>query len=120
MRRSWLICGIMILSGCDGIMWPGMACTTEARPGLSVTVLDASTGLLLTGGSVIAREGAYADTARSFIPASYPLAYERPGKYDVSVDVPGFQLWSKSGVAVRRDGCHVVTVQLDARLISQK
>ena len=44
------------------------------------------------------------------------LAYEREGTYAVTVSKSGYKAWTASGVRVIRDGCHVRTVKLNARL----
>lgn len=98
---------------------PPTACTAEARPGLSVTVRDAVTGLAVNDSVlVIARDGAYADTARGALLANgvYSLVYERAGRYEVTVAHAGYALWRRAGVEVTAGACHVVTVQLLALL----
>ena len=72
---------------------------------------------------VIARDGAFADTVVGGIPdpsgAAFALAVERPGSYVVTVEAPGYRVWSRSGVEVTRSSkkCHQIqTVTLLARL----
>jgi hypothetical protein len=102
----------------------GTVCTEEARPGLMVALADSLTGVTtgFTNVAIIAREGAYADSA---VMATYPqppstggvaLAYERRGTYDVSVRADGYATWTRTGVIVTGDVCHVATVALTARL----
>ena len=43
-------------------------------------------------------------------------AYERAGSYSVLVLKDGYVPWSRSGVRVFEDKCHVITVSLEARL----
>ena len=98
---------------------PPLACTEEARPGLSVTVRDSVTsGTLADGVEVVAAEGAFADTARASLLGSgvYSLVYERAGTYDVTVSHPAYQTWRLSAVVVTADQCHVRTVSVLARL----
>ena len=102
----------------------GVACTEEARPALMVALADSLTGA--TGGftavTIRAMDGACAD---SIVMATYPdqfngpvaLAYERRGTYTVSVSANGYATWSKAGVVVSGDQCHVSTVSLTARLV---
>ncbi len=92
----------------------GVACTLEARPGLSVTVRDLTTGASVSGETqVIARDGAYADTAdAAFLGMAYSLAYERPGTYEVTVINPAYNTWRQAGVRVTADQCHVQTVSI--------
>lgn len=106
-------------AGCDGNGVTGVACTQEARPGLAVTVRDPA-GEAVTGALVVAREGAYADTARWMAVVSagavYSLAYERAGTYVVRVERAGYQPWEQARVRVTADECHVRTVALTAAL----
>jgi len=96
-----------------------VVCTAEARSGLVVTVRDSVSGSPVTNGAeVVAREGAYADTARASLISSgvYSLAVERAGTYEVTVDHPAYRQWRRVGVTVTRDECHVQTVNLLARV----
>ncbi len=95
------------------------ACTMEARPGILLTVQDSLTGVPVSGPLLaIAREGAYADTSRYDYPI-VALAYERAGHYDVTVSATGYRLWTRSGVEVKDDGCHVETAHVMAWLQRQ-
>lgn len=79
-----------------------------------------SGALTAAGATVIARDGAYADSAT--VPAdgsnSTPvgLAGERAGTYSITVRKAGYQTWSKGGVLVTKDVCHVIPVQVTAKL----
>jgi hypothetical protein len=103
----------------------GLACTEEARPALMVGLTDSLSGATtgFTGVTIVATEGAYAD---SIVMPVYPadpyngpvaLAYERRGTYTVSVRANGYVTWTRSGVVVSGDQCHVTTVSLTARLV---
>lgn len=101
-----------------------VVCTEEARPALMVGITDSLTGATsgFTGVTIRAIEGAYAD---SVVMPMYPdqfngpvaLAYERRGTYTVSVSASGYATWSKTGVVVDGDQCHVSTVSVTARLV---
>jgi hypothetical protein len=100
---------------------PGVICTMEARPALQVS-LEGENGAplpTLDGVKVIARSGAYADTA-VVLPGmtSFSLAHERPGTYEIEIRAPGYTTALLSGVDVGRtsDGCPVATRQLTAQL----
>jgi hypothetical protein len=116
MRQAGWLAGL-VLAGCaDNNL---LACTEEARPGLSVTVRDSVTGGVVTQNvRVVARDGAHADTATWSVPGSgvHSLAYERAGIYEVTVEHPSYLVWRRSGVEVIADQCHVQTVSLVARL----
>jgi hypothetical protein len=111
---------LFALSGC-GLLDP-VACTQEARPGISLVVMDSVTGGPVTAADVmvIASDGAVADTVRGpHIPApplAAGLAYERAGTYRVEARATGYTTWARSGVRVTEDECHVRTVQLAARM----
>lgn len=110
---------VLPLAACPN-PFAGTACTTEARPAISVEVLDASTGAsAAAGATLIARDGAFADTV--VVPdhpgiRSVGVAHERPGVYTVLVRKEGYYEWSREGVRVRDAECHVRTVELEARL----
>jgi hypothetical protein len=111
-------------SGCD-LTDGDIVCTSNIVWGLNVTVQDSLTGApTASGARLIARDGAYADTAS--VPIGHPTpdsevlrsAEERPGVYSVTVEKDGFLTWERTGVVVTPDGydCHVVPVHLVARL----
>jgi len=85
-----------------------------------VDVRDSVTNALAgRGASIIARDGVFADTAEHPFAAydgPYSLARERAGTYTVTVEQQGYRLWSRPGVRVTRDECHVRTVSITARL----
>lgn len=93
-------------------------CTDEWRPGIAVQVRDsltnASPGL---GSLVVATDAAYADTSIGQISGVYYVTHERPGTYTVTVAHTGYQTWTRGGVTVTKDQCHVTTVPLTARLV---
>ncbi len=102
---------------------PGSVCTEEARPALMVALTDSISGANnFTGVSVVARDGAYADSVAQptypGLPYNGPvaLAYERAGNYTITVRADGYVPWVRTAVAVTRDQCHVVTVGITARL----
>jgi hypothetical protein len=96
-----------------------VACSADARPAVSVDVRDSITGAPAgRGARIVARDGDFADTARypSEYEGPYGLARERAGTYTVTVEQAGYRPWSRGGVRVTRDECHVRTVLLPARL----
>lgn len=111
-----MIASIGLMSGCDLPL--GTGCYTYANPGLRVDVVDSVSGAgvaAAAGARVIARAGTYADTALLQSP-HVALAYERAGTYTVAVEHPAYLPWSRSGVRVHEDECHVVPTALTARL----
>ncbi|HKS05146.1 MAG TPA: hypothetical protein VJR92_02435 [Gemmatimonadaceae bacterium] len=104
----------------------GPVCTEEARPGLSVSLSDslAPNFFAFTNVHVIAVDGAYRDSA--FIAAydpqygQIPLAYERAATYTVIARADGRAQWSRSGIEVAEDVCHVITVPVPVRFATQQ
>ncbi len=99
---------------------PG-ACTTQAVPAVSVAVHDSLTNALVgRGARIIARDGAFADTAdfSNEYDGPYGLAHERTGSYEVTVEQQSYRVWSRAGVNVTRGECHVRTASITARLQS--
>jgi hypothetical protein len=98
-------------------------CTTEAVPGLAVTVQDSASNHIpepRDSVSVIAVDGAFSDSVRALLlppdELAAFLAYERAGTYRVEVKVRGYRTWTRSNVVVTRDACHVRTFRLTALL----
>lgn len=99
-------------------------CTSELRAGISVTIVDGTTGgpLLEEHVTVTATEGTYTETVHPPIlpgsPRTAGLVHERTGTYRVEVEATGYATWVASEVRVSEtdDGCHVETVGLTARL----
>ncbi len=110
---------VLAVAGCDTLP---LACTLEARAAISVEIRDSATFAPLADGSTAAvTEGAYSDT---LIVCSWSGlegltrcgAWERAGTYAVLVTRPGYQPWSRTGVRVTSDACHVRGVALQALL----
>ena len=112
-----------VLGACDALDSPPVYCTDNFVWGLQVQVEDSITSApSASGAQLIARDGAYADTA-SYAPNrpdldDLPLvaAGERAGTYTVTVRKSGFLDWERSNVVVTADECHVRPVALTARL----
>jgi hypothetical protein len=116
-RRLFLLASTLVSGACQ---LPGsVACTLEARAAVSIDVRDSVTNAAVGRGStIIARDGAYADTAEitGVFDGPYGLAYERAGTYTVTVDQQGYRPWSRAGIRVTKDECHVRGVSITARL----
>lgn len=75
--------------------------------------------LMLAGGTVgcdivgpRAQSGSFQDTTSNATPDGRVfLVPERPGMYDLIIDVDGFREWTRTDIVVRTDAyrCHVVT-----------
>ena len=120
-RLFTAVAAVMLLSlGCDALKI-GTACTTEARPGLVVTVLDSVTKAQISGARVTARNGTTTDVVPDpwAATSAYSLAFEKPGTYEVTVEKSGYRTWVRTNVRVTEDECHVKTVSLTALLQPQ-
>ena len=118
--RLVLLAGGVFAVGCSAADTAGViACTKEARAGITVDVRDSvSNALVGRNALIIAREGAVADTSTD-TPISdgpFSLVFERAGTYTVSVTKTGYQPWTKAGVQVTNGTCHVNAVALTAKL----
>ena len=117
--------GALLLAGCQPATG-GFACTEDFRYGLTVTVIDSATGAPPASAVFIARSGTFVDSAGPRAPAPVSLAGpplllfasagERPGSYDLTVRAPGYADWSRTGVIVTADACHVILTEVTARL----
>jgi hypothetical protein len=104
-------------------------CTAIALPALVIAVQDSVTGSKgpFTNVSYVARGLAGKDsTFLGSVPAQVGgfdfrvgLAYERADTYDVTVTASNYKPWVKPGVTVTKDACHVITMNLTARLVAQ-
>lgn len=120
---NWAIAagGVLSIACSQPSQANGVVCTALFAYGLSVTVVDSASGSPAgAGATVVARDGAYADSAtgapgRPEFP-SFSLAGERAGTYSISVTRPGYKPWSRSGVEVTKDVCHVRGVAITAKL----
>lgn len=122
MTKAWQVFLVAVSAGamaaCN-LPFTG-ACTTDFRYGVVVEVRDSATGAPAADGArLIARDGAYADTSDQ-LPFTEPLilqaAGERGGTYHLTVQKSNYREWTRTGVRVREDGCHVVPVRLVAPL----
>lgn len=123
-RWSRLVACAILAAGCRAPEEPWFACTTEAKAAINVMVVDSLTGksAAFTGLWLRVRDGSYVDsTAMSFTDSQGQVlmaaAYERKGTYAVTVHADGYRDWSKLNVVVGADRCHVIPVQLTARLV---
>lgn len=117
-RAMLLVAGAALVAGCSDMLSPEI-CTMEARAGITVLVLDSATNTPVgEGASIIATDGAFADTVITVADyeGPYGFVHERAGSYTVVVEKDGFQHWSTSDVRVTRDDCHVHTTSITARL----
>ncbi|MEW7289458.1 carboxypeptidase-like regulatory domain-containing protein [Aquimarina sp. 2304DJ70-9] len=93
-------------------------CTQEARPGLEITVKDASDGMFLVEGvEVVITDGDYKETLEGFTGSNtFFGAYERTGTYIVVVSKNNYQTKTSGPIVVDKDICHVITQNIEVLL----
>lgn len=102
----------------------GLVCTTYMAPGIELWIYDATTGSSAAcDAEVTLRDGDYAEARRSDSVACgggmVHAAYERPGRYTVTVTKPGYRAWQQSDVMVSADLCHVGLTTVRADLVPE-
>lgn len=108
-----------LLSLC-ALLLAGCGCDTFAARSLLITILDDRTRAPIPAGATVkVVEGTFEEVVD--VPMDYGndpvgMVFERPGRYSVTVTKGGYHTWSREGVVVSDDGCHVKTVRLEARL----
>jgi len=119
---------LVALSGCDEfrLLGSGKICTASVERALEVRVEDAVSGQPIAQGATgWARDGAFTDSLSvvgwdgsggEMTATTLGGVYERPGRYDIQIQRPGYAGWDTTGVRARKGSCHVETVRLVARL----
>lgn len=118
--------GAGLLLGCSALTGESRTCTADFRFGLAVTVVDSLTDAPPSSALLIVRDGAFADTLGPATPQPVVLngspvlilftAGEREGTYDLTVRATGYRDWTRVGVTVTKDVCHVRRTDITARL----
>ena len=120
MKSVWTIGASVAALGCstaESALEPN--CGDVGVPAITVTSLDYRTDQPIQGQAiVIARDGAYADTAYAEPGMrTVGVAYNRAGTYSVTVIAPGYAPWQREPVVVLQGRCNVSTIPLAARLV---
>ena len=119
MRALGLAIIAITLTGCDELIGGG-ACTTSVEPSIRLEIRDSVSGVGLADQATATAtdwfttytlEDIIDDSVRQYGP------YEIGGVFDVVVTVPGYQTWTRENVKVDESGCHVVSVDLLARMV---
>ena len=121
--------GILLPLGCLGLLTTScmapndVVCTENLVYGLSVTVRDSVTGVPAgRQATAVAQDGSYTETLQ-FLGAFSPTdsltffgVAERAGTYQITVTKAGYQTWTRGGVQVLADVCHVHPAAVEVRL----
>jgi hypothetical protein len=114
-RAPGELLALLLLTGCDF----GTACSMSAEYAVAVSVQDSLTDApLLAGvqGSIV--DGAYRDSLRPhpWLEGHWAAGFERGGRYEVTVEAPGYRRWYVANVEAPEHSCRVQTQSLTARL----
>lgn len=119
--RGTAAIGVLVsVTACyEGDPWGPIACTSQFVFGLTVTVRDQSSTLPKAEDATLTlREGAYVEVVTdSWDGTTLKGAGERSGTYAVTVEHPGYEAWTRAGVEITEDECHVIPVSITADLI---
>lgn len=109
---------VALTTACDGQLIDPIQCTEELRAGITVEVVDRSTGQPLADEATLTlREADYVETwTEAFDGRTLAGAWERAGTYQVAVALDGYHIWIGSSVVVTTDVCHVHPVALRAEM----
>jgi hypothetical protein len=117
---------ILVAAVMRGCITDGVVCTDEFVFGLNITVVDSATADPPSEATLLARSGTFTDSVGPRAPfqwvANGPLvlilstAGERAGLYSITVRSPGYRDWTRTGIRVTANECHVNPVNLTARL----
>jgi len=126
-RKRWaaLTTCVAVLgaTACSSSAPTAVACSGGTAYGLAVTVQNAATGAPITdSASVVIKDGSYVESYNSLGAAGQPgsgtihAASERAGTYSITIRKPAFAAYDTTGVVVTKDACHVIPVQVLAKL----
>lgn len=94
-------------AGCDDILIYG----------IWASVRDSITGAGITSDlRGVVREGTFVDSLQSHQASELVGADERAGTYRLEVSATGYQDWSRGGIVVLDEGCHVKNVHVVVRM----
>lgn len=108
-----------ILASCGG---SPVACPTIAAANFTVVVTDAATGQRICDATVTAQDSATSESASLSVNGGASDCgysggfYERPGTFTITATKTGYLSASKSGVAVTKGECNVVSAQVALQL----
>ncbi|HPZ99273.1 MAG TPA: carboxypeptidase regulatory-like domain-containing protein [Phycisphaerae bacterium] len=111
-----LSCGLVPAINCIEIPPLGPACTTQFVYGLSATVVDDETGDPIDDAVLTLRDGNYVEVMELLPTGSYAGAGERPGTYDLTVEIPDGPTQTFHQIEIDADECHVIGLAVEIRV----
>ena len=109
-----LLAGALTLGSCES----DVLCTASIEPSIVAEVRDSVTGApAATGATLLVRNTAGGEATAGWGEELFLYwGQEQPGRFDVTVQKPGYVDWQRSGVRVPPGRCHVETARLLVRL----
>ncbi len=114
-----LACALLAACGSPEPPPPGTQCTEEARAAITLAVVDGATEDPVCDAVVTLRDGDYVERiegAEGVNACPYAGAWERPGTYAISVTHPAFETYTREGIDIGADECHVFSFSMTVRL----
>jgi hypothetical protein len=105
----------VLTTACGGGSGDGLACTTEARPSVLLTVVDPQNAPLAGAVATFQVNGGPAQTQACDANGLCALAFELAGDFSISASRTGY-LPATGTLRVSRDECHVITARLTLTL----
>ena len=102
----------------------GTDCTLSIEPGVQILLKESGTEAAITQGypKTEIRSGNYVDTLWYRVnpnmtsPIELSGAFNRAGKYSVSIELEGYEKWTKENVNVPQGECGAITQNITAFL----
>lgn len=131
MMRHTLQTGTVLLAAgalacCAGGSTAPLVCTAGIAYGIRAVVRDSVTDRAIGSGSTAVAVGIGVRDSVS-APANMPaldntiftLVPEKAGTYELNITHAGYARWQRSGIVVTKDACHVIPVDITARLVQR-
>ncbi len=112
-----LILFLLVVCGCTNN--EDIVCVTYISPAVKVTFKEVETGNVIEEGKGIGimRDDSYIDTMESRChPICMTGGIGRSGKYSISIELDGYERWTKENVIALSDECGVITTNVTAFL----
>lgn len=131
MMRHTLHTGTVLLAAgalacCSGGSTEPLVCTTGIAYGIRAVVRDSVTDRTIGSGSTLVavgigvRDSVSAPTNTPTLDSKvFALLPEKTGTYELNITHAGYARWQQTGIVVTKDACHVISVDITARLVQR-